>query len=472
MAQAEAVVPILTWHAQHVSGNDYASNDHVAFARDLATIHRLGLRVVSLQAIAAALVQGRLDRLQGCVGLSCDDGTDFDYHDLPHPSWGPQRGFMRLLEDFRDTHGFAAQPTLHLTSFVVVSAEARAELDRTCMIGCRWWNDDWWREAEESGLVAIENHGWDHNHVSLARTETSAPRGTFDVQDAGDAEREIGNAAIVLREKRGRGGPMLFAYPYGPANAFLADEWLPRNAPRHGIVAAFAAHERKEPVTNASSRWRMPRYVFREDWKGEGDLEALLRDAGARPYKRSWFARWLEPKPAQQPPPTPQQWRDHFRTWEVHDARVVAGDLFRASFGQEVPGTARHFVLVYSPPSEEDDTTPKVVAYIHQRPLDDVYLGDGMCVDPVAYRRMPRWLFGQVRDEGGLATIVARDSLSMLGDAPAAFGRAGEPGARQASLRAGYVDAGVGDLIVSWRKPLSGEGKRQVIDKIAAAGSL
>ena len=48
-------------------------------------------------------------------------------------------------------------------------------------------------------------------------------------------------------------------------------------------------------------------------------------------------------------------WRECLRVWEVNDARVVAGELFRKSFGgQEVPDYPRHFVLVYSPAPGED----------------------------------------------------------------------------------------------------------------------
>jgi hypothetical protein len=319
--------------------------------------------------------------------------------------------------------------------------------------------------------MAVESHGWDHNHESLQLTQTSAARGTFDVHDADEAEREIGQAARFLREKRGRGGRVLFAYPYGVASAFLAEEWLPGNADAHGIYAAFAAHEGGGPVERTSSRWRIPRFVFAHDWKTEGELEALLRDAGATPYRPSWLTRWLEPRPAE-PVLAPKRWRDHLRTWEVHDAQAVAGDLFKRSFGHAVPTYPRHFVLVYSPPSDEDGNTPKVVAYVHQRPFEDVYLGGGMCVDAVAYRRMPRWLFDQVKDEGGLATIVTRDSLSMLGDSPAAFGHVGEPRARQADLRTGYVDTGVEHLMVYWRKPLGEDEKRRIIEKVAAVGAF
>jgi len=209
--------------------------------------------------------------------------------------------------------------------------------------------------------------------------------------------------------------------------------------------------------------------VFGGDWKREGELAALLRDAGATAWRPSWLARWLQPKHVP-PAPPPRRWPDHLRTWEVDDGTEVAGDLFRRSFGHEIPAYRRHFVLVYSPPSEEDDTGPKVVAYVHQNPFEDLYLTGGMCVDAAAYRRMPRWLFEQVRDEGGLATIVTRESFAMLGDSAAAFGHVGEPRARQADLRTGFVDTGVEHLMVYWRKDLPDDEKQRLIEKVAAIG--
>ncbi len=465
-------VPILTWHAMHVAGPGYPVNDHVAFARDLETLDALGLQVVPLAAIADALVAGRLAELRGCVGLSMDDGSDFDFHDLPHPAWGPQRGMLGILRDFRARHGAGAQPRLHATSFAIVSPEARRELDRTCMIGCRWWNDGWWRTAEASGLMAVESHSWDHNHGSLERTATSAPRGGFAVRDEQEAEIEVGHAAERLRALRGRGGPVLFAYPYGAADEFLARDWLPRRAAGLGIHAAFGA-ERSGPVTAQSSRWAIPRYVFRDDWKDAGELEALLRDAGALP-RRSWLGRWLParrtaPAPLPSPAPSPG-WRDHFRTWEVSDARALAGKLFERSFGHAIPDYPRHFVLVYSPEPAARDTAPKVVAYVHQSPFEELYLCGGMCVDEGAYRRMPRELFEQVRGEGGLATLVTRDSMAMLGDSPASFGHVGEPRARAADLRTGFVDTGREHLMAYWRRALPEEEKARLIERVAAIG--
>jgi hypothetical protein len=459
-----AGIPILTWHAMHVDGRGYGDNDHAAFREDLEWLHGAGLAIVPLHAIAAALREGRLEDLAGCVGLSLDDGSDFDVHDLPHPAWGPQRGMLGLLEDFRARHGAEAQPSLHATSFTIVSPEARKVLDRTCMIGTRWWNDDWYPAAEASGLFAVESHGWDHNHVSLQGSATRAPGGTFDIVDAAEAQAEIGDAARLLRELRGRAGDVLFAYPYGIAGDFLADEWLPAHGEANGVVAAFAASD-GEPVRAGISRWRIPRYVCGHHWKSPDDLAALLRDASAL-RRRSVPA----PRRPQEVAPSVGGWRERLRTWEVNDAGVVAGELFRKRFGHAIPAYPRHFVLVYSPEPGSGEA-PAVVAYVHQTMGEGYALCGGMCVDEGAYRRMTRRLFAQVREQGGLATIVTRDSVEMLGEqCVAVFGHVGEPRARAADLRTGFVDAGPEHLMVIWRRPLDDANKARLVAKISALG--
>jgi Polysaccharide deacetylase len=273
---AAPAVPILTWHAMNVAGHGYGDNDHVAFAHDLETLDRLGRRVVSLRSIATAVIEGRLDALRGCVGLSFDDGSDFDWHDLPHPTWGVQRSVANILRDFRARHGAQAQPGLHATLFVIVSPAAREELDRTCMVGRGWWNDDWWRAAEASGLIAVESHGWDHNHESLAATVTRAPRGAFDLASREEADAEIAQASRLLKRLRGRDDDVLFAYPYGPGNAFLTQDYLPDATAAHGVYAAFTGDS--VPVSPGCSRWLLPRFVFGKDWRTPEEFERFLRE--------------------------------------------------------------------------------------------------------------------------------------------------------------------------------------------------
>lgn len=453
----DSAVPVLTWHAMNVDAPGYAGNEHVAFREDLETLHRLGMKVVALRDIAAALVSGNLDSLQGCVGLSFDDGSDFDFHDLPHPKWGAQRSMANILADFRARHGAQAQPRLHATSFTIVSSAARQILDRTCMIGCGWWNDSWWRAAEAGGLLSVESHGWDHNHESLPATATSAPRGGFDITTRADADAEIAQASAALKTMRGRDGEVLFAYPYGAANPFLAENYFPSAAHTHGVFAAFTTDP--APVVPTTSRWRIPRWVCGWHWKSGAELERLLADAGCLP-RRDELAKAA----------THPSWRECLRTWEVNDARSVAGELFRRCFHHEVPNDPRHFVLVYSPPPGSAQSEPRVVAYVHQTPFENVHLCGGMCVDERFYRRLPKGLFDEVRREGGLATLVTRDSMGMLGLSPASFGHVGEPRSRAAVLRTGFVDTGLPHLMVMWLKPLPEDEKARLVRRVAAIG--
>jgi peptidoglycan/xylan/chitin deacetylase (PgdA/CDA1 family) len=430
------------------------------------------LRVVSLRAIAKALVEGRLAELAGCVGLSFDDGSDFDWHDLPHPTWGAQRSMANILRDFRARHGAHAQPALNATSFAIVSPEARAELDRTCMIGCGWWNDDWWAAARAEGLVDVESHGWDHNHETLRTTVTSAPRGAFDVVARAEADAEIAQATRFLKSRRGGDDEVLFAYPYVTANDYLSKEYFPDATAEHGAYAAFTTGS--DPVVAGTSRWRIPRHVFGHHWKSPDELERLLCDQGAIARLARFLRGPRRTKPASPLPvdPDPREigdWRQRLRCYEVNDARALAGALFRKSFGQPVPDYPRHFVLVHSPYAGET-RKPEVVAYVHHSPFENVFLAGGMCADPAAYRTFPKPLFDSVKRDGGLATIVMRESFALLGEAPAVFGHVGEPRARQADLRAGFVDTGRTHLMAVWRKPLADGEKEQLLDKVEALG--
>ncbi|UXI69467.1 polysaccharide deacetylase family protein [Tahibacter amnicola] len=272
-------VPILTYHAVNIAGNDYASNDHVAFAADLEMLHATGWRIVPLHWIVEQRL-GKADRdLRRCVALTCDDGSDFDYHDLDHPQHGRQRSLYNLLLDFRARHGRAAQPDLHLTVFAIADPSARTAMDRACLIGHDWMQEHWWRAAQSSGLVAIENHSWDHNHPCLANPGPAGlVRGDFhDVTTDAKADHEIRQAQDYLAARLAPHRPSLFCYPFGHVNAFLADDWLPRNGEAIGLAAAFG--DGAQPATTQSHRWNIPRYICGWHWKSPAELAAILDQA-------------------------------------------------------------------------------------------------------------------------------------------------------------------------------------------------
>lgn len=268
-------LPILTYHGVNVAGSDYASNDHVALASDLETIDRLGWRIVPLPDVVARRSAGRSDwTAPRTLAITFDDGTDFDWRDLPHPAHGLQRSLFNCLADFRRERMRDA----HATAFVVVSREAREHIDRVGLANRGWWTDAWWAEAVASGHAAIASHSWDHNHHLVAPPAgRERATGTFRSIDRYElAEDEIARATAELRRLAPNPGDRLFAYPYGEANDYLVRDYLPRHGARIGIDAAFGDGAR--PVTDADDRWNLPRYVFGRDWRAPEGLEALLRD--------------------------------------------------------------------------------------------------------------------------------------------------------------------------------------------------
>ncbi|KFN50840.1 polysaccharide deacetylase family protein [Arenimonas composti] len=263
-------LPVLTYHAANVAGGDYLGNDHVALAADLAMFARAGWRIVPAR-WAAEQVACLADRdLRRCVALTCDDGTDLDLRDLDWPGVGRQRSFAGILAE---AAGRFPALTPHLTSFVIADPQARAVMDRDCLHG-RDWMREWWAEAGPH--IEIGCHSWDHNHPALGTTGLDGmPRGDFFVVDnEARADFQIAQALDYIGARIAPARCALFAYPYGHANAFLREDWLPRRGPELGLLGAFGCQG--EPAHAGSDRWELPRFVCGWHWKSAEELWALL----------------------------------------------------------------------------------------------------------------------------------------------------------------------------------------------------
>lgn len=267
---------ILAWHSINVLDDSYAGNDLVAFGQDLEQLDRMGWTVLPL---GEALALQASDRLPPRAAvLTLDDGAITDFRAFDHPICGMQLSAFERLRRFAVARGPDSRHRAHATSFVIASPDARAELDRSDYMGLGVWPDDWWREASETGLMAIENHSWDHNHASLARTlQRDNRRGDFRLIDTeAECRGEVDRASDYIERVSGR-RPRFFAYPYGQASDYLRGEYLPRFGPELGLDAALGCDP--EPVTPASDRWFLPRYMCGRDWSSPNGLERLLSDA-------------------------------------------------------------------------------------------------------------------------------------------------------------------------------------------------
>jgi len=272
---------VLTYHSARIDGNNYGTNDHVALKHDLRAIQERGFRIVPL----AWVVEWVLGRREGeglgrAIALSFDDGADFDYYDIVHPRYGPQRSFYNLLRDFRAEFGKSAQPHLHAAAFVIASPRARRAISAGSYAGRQWMHDNWWAEAERSGLLSIYSHSWDHDHPAAARVcEKDGRKGSFAaIDEFAECECEIARASAFIHRKISPAWPRLFAYPWGEASPYLRDDYLPSLAVRHRTLAAFGSSGGY--VTKASPRWNLPRFVFGapppQGWRTPEELERIL----------------------------------------------------------------------------------------------------------------------------------------------------------------------------------------------------
>ena len=274
-------IPILTYHALNIEGNNYLGNDHAAFREDLRLLTALGWQIIPLAEIVQLLIDPHAVWPVKCAAITFDDGTNFDFEDLPHPSAGLQRSMLNIMRDFTIAHP-QAQPTMHATSFVIASKDARETMDRTCILGRGWMRDNWWPSAVASGFFHIANHSWDHCHDSLAHiVQRDQLKGTFaGVDNIADADAQIKVAAESIGRVAPNPGVSMFAFPYGIANPYLLEEYLPQQAETGGgqfVRAAFSTEP--APVTRDTNRWWVPRYVCGHHWKSTDELKAILRDA-------------------------------------------------------------------------------------------------------------------------------------------------------------------------------------------------
>ncbi len=254
---------ILAYHSQNIAGSTSADNDHVALAADLDALHAAGCHFVSLATLIGGVFDGgALPADRPLICLTFDDGCDWDVRTQEFPGHGTQTGFLQIMEDFVRKHGKDAQPGLHATSFVIASPEARRLIDQKSLFGKGHMSDDWWREAQAHRLLAIGNHGWDHNHPDLE--EEGYARGGFEVVNTPeDCRQQVAQAAEYIAQRTGR-RPEFFAYPFGESSAYIRKEYFPERRDEHHCQAVVGT----EPgfVSGTSDRWNLPRFVCGRDW--------------------------------------------------------------------------------------------------------------------------------------------------------------------------------------------------------------
>jgi peptidoglycan/xylan/chitin deacetylase (PgdA/CDA1 family) len=266
---------VLTYHSGNLAGNDYATNNLVALAEDLAQLRALSVSVVPLDAIVNARLSRAADRLpERVAAITLDDGLDFDFEDLVHPFHGPQSSVRTVLERHERAYGLR----MHATAFVIASPQARRQIAEREMLNHQWIGDHWWAAAVASGRFGIGNHSWDHVSPSVTPVgQRDGKTGSFQPIDSfEDADLQVRAAREFIAARAPNPAAGYFAYPYGDASDYVADHYLPEHGERNGTIVAFTGHP--GPLHDNSDRWRLPRYTCGMDWHSTAELAKIIRD--------------------------------------------------------------------------------------------------------------------------------------------------------------------------------------------------
>lgn len=157
---------------------------------------------------------------------------------------------------------------------------------------------------------------------------------------------------------------------------------------------------------------------------------------------------------------------DILRVEEVTDPEFYIGDLFRRRFGVDPPNYPRHFVALYRPTRD----AYQAVGYVHYSPFEDSFLCGGMVIDDRLYRKMPPEHRRCVKEVGGIAEFMLRDTFARLAHAPAIWGYVGNKQAETVDLRAGFIHTHHKYVMVVWNRALPEDEKAQRLDRVIAIG--
>lgn len=294
----EAKIPVLLYHSyQLASPCDYANNASKALEADLEAIKRSGFTIIPLRWIAEWAVGQRDGRSlpEKVVGISFDDGHIQDWNDssFTNSQCPTTKSFKTVLKEFKNRHPDLPPYSPKATIFAIGSPLARE------LIGGATLSDDWWKSANKSGVLEIQNHGADHDHASIKKrmydqelksyipiaTEThlkrSGKNNFLRIDTYEEAKLEVLNSANYIKKKTGV-HPTLFAYPFGHASIYMKEKFFPDHKNLHKTFAAFCIEGDKKAenyVSRKSDRYCLRRFSYGHSWKSPTELQSILNES-------------------------------------------------------------------------------------------------------------------------------------------------------------------------------------------------
>lgn len=160
-----------------------------------------------------------------------------------------------------------------------------------------------------------------------------------------------------------------------------------------------------------------------------------------------------------------------FQVVEVAQADCLVGEMFRRRYQIDTfPEQPRHFVGFY----RALDGSVLPLGYVHHTLWGKHSLCGGLVIDDRLYRAVPTSDRAVIREAGGIAEAMLRESFRQLpSDVLAIWARVGHKLSERVCLRVGYRHTSEPYLMVIWTNPQLGEKeKQQAITEVAAYGEF
>lgn len=157
---------------------------------------------------------------------------------------------------------------------------------------------------------------------------------------------------------------------------------------------------------------------------------------------------------------------DIIRVEETSDAEFYAGDLFRRRFGGDPPNYPRHYVAFY----RQGRTRYLPVGYIHYTTFEDSYLCGGMVIDDRLYRRIASQHRKLIKEAGGIAELMLRETFAKLRLAPAIWAYVGDKQSEEVVIRAGFRHTRHPHVMVVWNRDLPDAERDARLERVIALG--
>jgi len=158
-----------------------------------------------------------------------------------------------------------------------------------------------------------------------------------------------------------------------------------------------------------------------------------------------------------------------FTVVEVDNAEFFVGNLFRRRFHiDSFPKEPRHFVAFAIQP----DGSLISLGYVHYAMWEGCALCGGLVFDDRKYRKLPSATRHSIRQAGGVAELLLRQSFSRLPDSTIAiWWHVGNTQSEAVCLRVGFERTASDYVMVVWRdSPLSEQEKYVWIERVVALG--